>query len=261
MRSAAASARALPPDDRPAALGDVIIIGGGCYGTFYAGQLESARRTGKAAYHRLLVIDRDPACRVTRHMEPDANRQLVSLDWGAFLDQYLSSWSADRWGGPDVIVPSPLMPHLMYEWLLRRARTRWPERLVETRQLPEGPGTPYDTVGRDRTRYLSFADWLCPTHCIEPAICPVTRAPRTWEMFEALTRLTRRLDRRQPTAGPVLFVCRHEVFGVGAFSVASVLAGDALVARAGDAGSGVDVVVGTVSSCHGAASLLHLGPL
>jgi len=37
-----------------------------------------------------------------------------------------------------------------------------------------------------------------------------------------------------------------------------VLAGDETVARAGATGE-VGVVVGTVSACHGALSLLHLG--
>ena len=43
------------------------------------------------------------------------------------------------------------------------------------------------------------------------------------------------------------------------FDVASVLAGDALVAASGGDGRPVDVLVGTISACHGAASLLHLG--
>ncbi|MEA2713883.1 MAG: hypothetical protein QOK27_1844, partial [Gemmatimonadales bacterium] len=70
---------------------------------------------------------------------------------------------------------------------------------------------------------------------------------------------TRGLDRARPTAGPVLFVCEHRVFGVGMFDVAAVLGGDAVVTEAGTAQSPVDVLVGTVSSCHGAVNLLHLG--
>jgi hypothetical protein len=42
------------------------------------------------------------------------------------------------------------------------------------------------------------------------------------------------------------------------FDVSSVLAGDLTVANAGAAGE-VGVLVGTVSACHGALSLLHLG--
>jgi hypothetical protein len=147
----------------------------------------------------------------------------------------------------------------MFEWLVRRARERWPGRLVETRAIPVGPGTPYDVPAPDGTRYVSFADWLCPTHCIEPAICPMIKGPRTWEMGDALADHVARLDRRMPTRGPVLFVTRHRVYGVGMFDVDAVRAGDQAVAEAGASSEPVDVLVGTISACHGAVSLLHLG--
>jgi hypothetical protein len=72
--------------------------------------------------------------------------------------------------------------------------------------------------------------------------------------------LTRRLNLDRPTAGPVLFTCHHRVYGVGMFDVTTVLSGDDLIARAGAPPEPVDVLVGTISACHGAASLLHLGP-
>jgi hypothetical protein len=236
-------------------LGDVIIIGGGCYGSFYTGQLEAARAKGKARYQRLLVIDRDENCQLARSLAPHPNRELVVSDWGGFLDRYLA-------GSPppdSVIVPSPLMPHLMYQWLLREARRRWPNRTVETRPITQAPDTPYDTSAPDLTRYVSFADWICPTHCVEPSLCPVIKAPRTWEMADQMELLTRKLNRSQPTTGPVLFQCQHTVFGVGTFSVAAVLEGDRMVQQAGAGGQAMDVLVGTISSCHGAANLLHLG--
>jgi hypothetical protein len=242
-------------------LGDVAIVGGGCYGTFYAGQMIRARERGKARYRRLLVVDRDPRCRFAAEIGGSEDRQLVVAEWGEFFDDWLDQPripAASDAG--DAIVPSPLMPHLMYQWLVRRARVRWPGRVVEQRPLTAPIGTPYDSAAPDGTRYVSFADWLCPTHCVEPAICPVTRAPRTWEMSEAMERLTARLDLSTPTAGPALFVCRHRVFGVGMFDVAAVQEGDRLVAEAGARPEELDLVVGTVSGCHGAVSLLHLGP-
>jgi len=39
-----------------------------------------------------------------------------------------------------------------------------------------------------------------------------------------------------------------------------VLAGDRLVAEAGASGAAAGVLVGTISSCHGAVNLLSLGP-
>ncbi|MDZ4863336.1 MAG: hypothetical protein SGJ01_07805 [Gemmatimonadota bacterium] len=237
---------------------EIAVVGGGCYGTFYAGQLLQARARDKVEFTRLLVVDRDPHCQFSREIGPSALAELVISDWDGFFDSWLSTAAAGD--PPSVIVPSPLMPHLMYHWLLRRAQARWPGRLVETRAVPRGPGTPYDRAVPDGTRYVSFADWLCPTHCIEPALCPVTRAPRTWEMADALRDLTTALGEEQATAGPVLFSCEHQAFGVGTFSVAEVLAGDALVAAAGSGGTAVAIVVGTISSCHGAVNLLHLGP-
>jgi len=268
--------------DRPISLGEVVIVGGGCYGTFYARQLTHAKERGRATYDRLLLVDHDPSCQVTRELGRAPDRELVVSDWDRFFDRYLAEKAAVlpapdrpsacppvRWSaGPpvrpsarqDVIVPSPLMPHLMYHWLLRRAHERWPGREIATLPLPEGPGTPYDRAVPDGTRYVSYADWLCPTHCIEPALCPVTRAPRTWEMHDAVTALTRRLAGERPVAGPILFRCEHLVFGVGTFRVADVLAGDAIVHQAGADGGAVDLPVGTISSCHGALNLLHLGP-
>jgi hypothetical protein len=59
--------------------------------------------------------------------------------------------------------------------------------------------------------------------------------------------------------GPALFVCRHHVFGVGTFSVAAVLPSDDIVQTAGRSGEPAAVLVGTISSCHGALNLLRIG--
>jgi hypothetical protein len=252
--------------------GEIVVVGGGCYGTFYAGQLAQAKARGKTDYDRVVVVDRDPQCRMVRELGEDHGRSLKVADWDVFFDDFLGARAAEPSPrtargrlsrrvtepsrSPDAIVPSPLMPHLMYDWLLRRARARWPDRTVETAPFSAGPGTPYDRAAPDGTRYVSFADWLCPTHCIEPAICPVTRAPRTWEMSDTLHDFTRRLG----AAGPVLFRCEHQVFGVGMFLVDEVLAGDARVRDAGRANGPVDLLVGTISGCHGALNLLRVGP-
>ncbi|HEU5170228.1 MAG TPA: hypothetical protein VFU46_06805 [Gemmatimonadales bacterium] len=256
-----AAGSAVRPSGRPAVFRDVVVIGGGCYGTFYAGQLARARDRGAAAWDRLIVVDRNPQCRAARELPPDPTRALIASDWDGFFDRYLAQAAvrdADP-GRADAIVPSPLMPHLMFDWLLRSARRRWPARAVHARPAELAAGMPYDVLHPTGTRYLSFADWLCPVHCVEPATCPVTHAPRTWEMADAVTALAGRLARRGTVRGPALFVCRHRVYGVGMFDVAEVLAGDALVTGAGAPGTAVDVVVGTVSSCHGAVSVLHLG--
>src|SRR5256886_391008 len=122
-----------------------------------------------------------------------------------------------------------------------------------------GRGPRYARTGPDRTRYVSFADWICPTHCIEPAICPAIGSARTWEMGDAVRGLTERLRAAgEPVHGPALFVCCHHVFGVGTFAVDAVLAGDALVRAAGESGSAGGGVGGAISGCPGALNLLRI---
>jgi len=237
-----------------------VVVGGGCYGTFYASQLAKAKARGKAEYRTVIVVDRNPDCRARRELGETPDRKFVTSDWTAFFDRFLAVGPSGR-PADDQIVPSPHMPHLMFEWVLRRARARWPQRGVSVEPVGGDFPTPYDRPGSDHTRYVSWADWICPTHCIEPALCPAIGAPRTWEMADSVRDLAQRLRATgRPVAGPALFVCKHQVFGVGMFAADAVRAGDRLVEEAGSMSAPAEILVGTISSCHGALNLLKLGP-
>ena len=44
--------------------GDIVVVGGGCYGSYYVRQLRRARDAGALSWQRLVVVDRDGGCRV-----------------------------------------------------------------------------------------------------------------------------------------------------------------------------------------------------
>lgn len=245
----------------PARMRDVIVVGGGCYGTFYATQLAKAKQRGKAMYRTVVVVDRDDRCRARLELPEAPDRMFVTSDWDDFFDRFLSAGRPSRSADErDYVVPSPHMPHLMFEWLVRRARARFADRQVAVVAVPGALPVSYDRTAPDRTRYVSFADWICPTHCIEPAICPAIGQLRTWEMSDALRDLARQLRvDGAVVAGPALFVCQHHVYGVGTFAVESVLEGERIVADAARAPGEALILVGTVSSCHGAVNLLRIG--
>lgn len=233
--------------------GTVVVVGGGCYGSYYVRQLQRAQQANSLTIDRILVVDRDTSCSVAREF-PGVS--VAARDWTTFFDEYLGSSPPDT---RDAIVPSPLMPHLMYQWLLRRARERWPDRDVVTRPLSSEPSTPWRSRAPDGTSYASYATWTCPINCVEPRICPHTRTPRDWTMPAAASELVARSASAQGAlTGPVIFHCTHRAYGVGMFDTRDVLAADDFVARAA-ADSSVDVIVGTVSHCHGAFNVLHVG--
>lgn len=255
--------------------GAIVVCGGGCYGSYYVRQLRRAAARGALRWRELIVVDRDERCRVATETSSEGidastrragtpgplRARVVVEEWGRFFDDYLGrAASSPDDTALDAIVPSPLMPHLMYEWLQRRARARWPGRSVETRPLPAPPPTPWERAAPDGTHYASFATWMCPVNCVEPARCPHTRGPRDWSMPDAARSwVAAQRGTNDRIHGPAIFHCVHRAFGVGMFDTAEALAADRLVAAAGTTGP-ADVLVCTVSHCHGAFGLLGLGP-
>ena len=143
----------MPPLAPQQHYGTIVIVGGGCYGSYYLRQLGRAARAGALTAERIVVVDRDERCRVSAELSAAAPlpATLAIESWTSFFDTYLNGAAersaSESVSAPDAIVPSPLMPHLMYEWLERRARTRWPGRAVETRPLDAPSGIPWQRRG------------------------------------------------------------------------------------------------------------------
>jgi hypothetical protein len=260
------------PDTRPGAaprvarevqrFGTIVIVGGGCYGSYYVRQLARAEKAGAVAWERLLVVDREAACLVAAL--PEAERpprlELVTAPWEEFFTTWLGDAAADPVSSAgDAIVPSPLMPHLMAGWLLQRMRERWPARAVAVAPLRSAPEVPWQRAGDDATHYVSFAEWMCPINCIEPERCPHTRGARDWSMPVAVRAYADTEARAgHPLDGTFLFRCLHRAYGVGMLDVRDIVDADRAIAETGAAGE-ASFLVGTVSHCHGALRRITLG--
>jgi hypothetical protein len=248
--------------ERALRFGTIVVVGGGCYGSYYVRQLRRAARAGAAVWQRLLVVDRDSSCAVARDETlTGEGMEVVQAEWSEFFRRYLDEASRDRVSTrDDAIVPSPLMPHLMFEWIRDRARERWPDREIASRALVAEPPTPWQRSTGDGPHYVSFAEWTCPINCIEPRICPHTRDVRSWSLPDtARSYVSEERRAGRPLAGPAIFHCTHRAYGVGMFDTREVIAGDDLVRAAGEHGA-AEVLVGTMSHCHGAFERLVIGP-
>ncbi|MDB4907445.1 MAG: hypothetical protein JWO05_2229 [Gemmatimonadetes bacterium] len=238
----------------------IVVVGGGCYGSYYVRQLRRAQAAGAIRFQRILVVDRDAGCRVRSELAEDAipGASVVVAEWGQWFAAFLDEAAELPAQGRDAIVPSPLMPHLMLDWLLSRAKRRWPDYRIDLVPMPAAPPTPWERAGTDGSHYVSHATWECPINCIEPRLCPHTRSERTWSMPESAAQFVATLSAvGERVSGPAVMHCAHRAFGVGMFDVQEVLDADRLVAESGAEGS-AQVLVGTMSHCHGAWSLLRV---
>ena len=243
------------------AYGRILVVGGGCYGSYYVRQLLRAGRAGALTWQDLVVVDRDPGCAVSTLAANDRppRMRLAVAPWDEFLVRFLAEAAAGVERSADAIVPSPLMPHLMADWLAGRARSRWPDRSVRIAPIAELPSIPWQRSGDDGTRYVSFAEWICPINCIEPPRCPHTRGPRTWSLPVALGSRSPDVAQEAPPRQALLFHCTHRAYGVGMIDVPDVIRADATIAARGAEGEAA-FLVGTVSHCHGALRCIAVGP-
>lgn len=276
--------------------GTIVVCGGGCYGGYYVRQLARARAAGAASFERILVVDRDPACRVARLVEfihrgdeagiaacgwslatangdrgadaPDPAYATLPIRFAAaewqpfFADWFAAAIASPALAAHDAVVPSPLMPHLLADWVASRVALHRPGAVIERVALSVRPETPWQRTAADNAHYASFATWMCPINCIEPPRCPETRGTRDWTM-PASVRLTAARAAEQGTPYDViaLFHTTHRAYGVGMFNVTDALETETAIQNTADTSSPARALVASVSHCHGAlAELLWRDP-
>lgn len=235
----------------------IVVIGGGCYGAWYTGQIARARDAKALTVNEVVVVDRNHDCLVAINAANDMYGSLplsvAVSSWSDYLDGWLAAGSDALHG--HALVPSPLMPHLLLDWLVARAALRWPARNVTVEPLSNAPRIPWQRAAPDGRHYVSFAEWMCPINCIEPVLCPATKGPRSWSMPPAIRAYVNAQPAERPLAGPVVFHCVHRTHGIGMIDASSIAAADFDISLWG-ASRPVEVLVGTVSHCHGALGVL-----
>jgi hypothetical protein len=237
-----------------------VVLGGGCYGTFYTRQLLRAADAGAIPIPPpdIVVVDHNHAPQVEREGLVDARVHVVRSDWDAFFDAHLGTLAPDA---DDQLVPPPFTPHLALAWLLRALKQDRPELDWRIEPFSILPVTPFARQAENGTLAASHADWICPIHCIEPDVCPKTRGPRSWDMAETAHELAASLTARGQDVHQVhLLQCLHFTHGVGTYPLADLLRARRQAAQLQSRRNGpVRVLVGTVSRCHGAMHLLTGG--
>ena len=231
-----------------------IVLGGGCYGSFYLRQLLRARQAEALAVDEILVVDRNEVSRAARDNEADDIVRFVQADWAEFFDRHLNALTNAT---TDSFVPSPFNPHLGLGWLMRCVEREFPSLTLQLEPFSLLPDTPYREQREHGTMVASHADWICPVHCIEPEICPHTRGPRFWDMDATGRNLGHQLESAGQAVQSVhLFHCHHVSYGVGAYPAAELLEARDDIFAALRSGENQRFLIGTISRCHGAFHLL-----
>lgn len=207
-------------------------------------RLFRAEAAGKLTFGRIVVVDRNPACAAAGLVSPRVRLEVAS--WDQWLAENLS-----RGGMGDHLVPYHWAPHVLLDWLAadlaRHGVTL--RRTGEALDPPVHPPVLRETRAVDLA--MSYAEWLCPPACIEPALCPHTRGPKSWSLAGELARAPRSF----------VFPCLHLAYGVGTIPLSAIFAvRDHFVeaVRRGEVGQGAPAWVSSASHCHGLGARVTL---
>ncbi len=217
-----------------------IVIGGPEIHAGYVRRLFKAEAAGKITFDRIVVIDRDPSCAAAGLAGERVRLEVAS--WNDWLARNL--W---RHKGLDHLVPYHWAPHVLLDWLAADLGPQgWSlARTPDRSEPPAHPPVLRETGAGDLA--MSYAEWLCPPACIEPALCPHTRGPKSWSLATELANAPRSF----------VFPCLHLAYGVGTIPVSAIFGvrdnlRDAL--RRGEVGPGAPAWITSASHCHGLAA-------
>ncbi len=202
------------------------IIGGGKFGLKAA---EAAKKKYSDADITIIDKNSEVCRRVARR-----GFKFVCMEGIRFLSADLKPG-----GFPDWIIP--VIPvHVAYEWILIQLSEEY---LVEPRAVPEeiAASLPNPLRGKDGALYISFADFICPDNCPEPAkICTYTGKPRLGILHQNMASI------RVEGFRSVVIQSRQLSPGVGGYPPGDLYAALQKIKEA----EGV-CLLGTACRCHG----------
>lgn len=224
---------------------EIVVIGGGCYGTTQTQRLLRAMEMHAIPRSDIVVVDRNARPMAAEIVKSDMVR-FVRSEWEEFLINYLRSYEH----GSGMLVPAHISPHLLLNVSARliseKAGFGWRKETLDAHF-----NLPFDKESNG-VRYISRAAWLCPFSCIEPEMCPAIRAPRDWDL--SITVAQKMDEMGIPSA---VFKVVHYAWGVGTIGFDDIsLAINRHADRIGREKGG-KLAVATTSNCHGVVGLVE----
>lgn len=229
---------------------DIIVIGGGCFGTTQTGRLLTAMSRGVVKEARIVVVDRNFNTRARDKFGGDPNVTFVKSDWYDYLGAYFSNPAH----GGDRIVPAHIAPHLLFQVAVSNVAIRTGRR-VDMESVNGTFDLPFDKAGEGGIRYISAAAWLCPFACIEPEICPAIRGSRDWDLSRIVPEVM-----KQETDMSVVFKTTHFAWGVGTIGCGDISSSYDSIVRLAESNPGrsLHIAIATTSNCHGVVGQLKI---
>lgn len=170
----------------PSSYDTIYILGGHKLAWSYFEKLLDARRTGALSFKEAYLVDPDPDCFGSR-VKGSGSRVIVKK-----YDEFILDYVARPGDGTqnDILVPDHTARHVMLQVFMGLVEREFPSYRVALAPLKLPFATPFLSKSEnDAIWAVSYATWICPPDCAEPAICPHIADTRAWDFDRSLAEL------------------------------------------------------------------------
>lgn len=153
----------------------IYVLGGHKLSLSYIEKLFQARDEKIISFDQLHFIDPNTACAVTA--KKISGIHFIQKSYVNALSDLLPCL-----GPADLLIPDHTAPHVLFQLFIDLLQKEGKK--VEVLPFTENLGTPYRKNFDSGVCAVSYATWMCPVDCDEPAICPHTQSARTWDFLK-----------------------------------------------------------------------------
>jgi hypothetical protein len=236
MTSTSTSNPDFPGKNHPLPENSILIIGSGYFGE------RAARILSTKPELSLVLVDQDQN-QLEKITHPVLTK--VVCDGVNFLSDHFASLN------PSFIIIPAVPLHLAFLWLQKYIQANYNEAIVKGLDVPGAIKNqlPHTWDGLDGSLLISYADFLCPDNCPEPADhCTVTGEKRPKPLYGLLAELD------LPGFQSAIIKSRQLAPGIGGYLVADL---KELFEKITKRAEGT-WLIGTACRCHGVLSAMHI---
>lgn len=229
------------------------ILGGHKLAVSYHDKISQAKAAGEIAYERLFCVTDDPKAYAFDHV-PQTN--IIAKSYSDFIEEVLSD--PNPVSPRDTIVPDHTAKHVMLQVFLSHVARRLPNFKTELKPFAADFTTPFLYKSEnDAIWAMSYATWVCPPDCDEPAICPHIAESRTWDFFKTLPEAASQIATKSSVH---LFGCEPLVAEISHIRLAKMAAELTAFDERLAGPVPFTALVATHSRCHGILGCFEVAP-
>lgn len=216
------------------------VLGGHKLARLYLRKLSDAKQDGRLQYDLLGFCDPEL-------QTGEVDSRFTQTSYSDFISQRLTC--QDR-NARDSLIPDHTAPHVFFQVCLDFIAKHAPDAVITLAESRPPLGLPFEMPTTHGVTPLSYATWVCPLECEEPATCPAIAGERKWDFDRFFAELEKKEAALKPDYLFLGFSCDQLIDGIAHIPWDRVTSNFARLQERLRTSKTITLSVATYSRCH-----------